>query len=72
MTEEEIAEIRGKQVDVSLMDIAIVKGHAYAQGYNTYIGKIEDREGYMYLKQGYTDGFLAGFAHRIGGGYGGG
>ena len=28
MTEEEIAEIRGKQVDVSLMDIAIVKGHA--------------------------------------------
>jgi len=69
MTEEEIALIRGiEQVDVSLTDIAITKGHAYAQGYNTYIGKIEDREGYMYLKQGYTDGFLAGFAHRMGGG----
>ena len=61
-----------EQVDVSLIDIAITKGHAYAEGYNTYIGKIEDREGYMYLKQGYTDGFLAGFAHRIGGGHGGG
>jgi hypothetical protein len=71
MTEEEIAEIRGiEQVDVSLLDIAITKGHAYAQGYNTYIGRIEDREGYHHLKQGYQDGFLAGFAFRMEGGHG--
>ena len=59
-----------EQVDVSLLDIAITKGHAYAQGYNTYIGRIEDREGYHHLKQGYQDGFLAGFAFRMGGGHG--
>ena len=71
MTEEEIAEIRGiEQVDVSLADIAIVKGHAYAQEYNTYTGRVEDKPNYHALKQGYQDGFLAGFAHRLGGGDG--
>jgi hypothetical protein len=59
-----------EKVDISIIDIAITKGHSYAQGYNTYLGKIEDREGYMYLKQGFTDGFLAGFAHRMVGGHG--
>ena len=70
MTEEPLDRVEFDEQATTLLDIAITKGHAYAQGYNTYIGKIEDREGYMYLKQGYTDGFLAGFAHRIGGGHG--
>jgi hypothetical protein len=69
VSEEEIAEIRGiEQEDVSLVDIAIVKGHAYAQEYNTYTGRVEDKPNYHALKQGYQDGFLAGFAHRLGGG----
>jgi len=70
MTEEEIAEIRGiEQEDVSLADIAIVKAHAYAQEYNTYTGRVEDKANYHALKQGYQDGFLAGFAHKMGGGH---
>ena len=63
MTEEEIAEIRGiEQVDVSLADIAIVKGHAYA---NHIAHPIK----YAELKEAYKEGFLAGFAHKMGGGH---
>ncbi len=68
MTGEMTSE--GYELQTTLLDIAITKGHAYAQGYNTYIGRIEDREGYHALKQAYQDGFLAGFAHRMGGGHG--
>jgi hypothetical protein len=72
MTEEEIAEIRGiEQEDVSLYDIAVVKSYSYSQEYNRHSGQVEDKEGYPYLKQGYIAGFLAGFAHRMGGGHGG-
>jgi len=56
----------------TLTDIAITKGHAYAQEYNPSTGRVEDKPNYHALKQGYVEGFLAGFAHRIGGGHGGG
>ena len=70
MTEEEIAEIRGiEQEDVSLYDIAVVKSYSYSQEYNRYSGQVEDKEGYPYLKQGYIAGFMAGFAHKMGGGH---
>lgn len=69
MTEEEIALIRGiEQEEVSLMDIAIVRGHAYAQEYNPSTGRVEDKPNYHALKEGYVHGFLAGFAYRMGGG----
>ncbi len=70
MTEEEIAEIRGiEQVDVSLADIAIVKGHNYAHEYNPSTGKATMKSNYGEIKKAYQDGFLAGFAFRMGGGH---
>jgi hypothetical protein len=65
MTEEEIAEIRGiEQVDVSLADIAIVKGHEYANARAPNNVRL-----YGDMKDAYKEGFLAGFAHRMGGGH---
>jgi hypothetical protein len=67
MTEEEIAEIRGiEQEGVSLADIAIIKGHEYAKerAYN-------NRVLYGDMKDAYKEGFLQGFAFRMGGGHGG-
>lgn len=52
----------------SIMDIAIVRGHAYAQEYNPSTGRVEDKPNYHALKEGYVHGFLAGFAYRMGGG----
>ena len=70
MTEEEIALIRGiEQEEVSLMDIAIVKAHAYAQQYNEHTGRVEDKPNYHALKEGYVHGFLYGVAYRMGGGH---
>jgi len=56
----------------ALIDIALVKAYNYCQEYNPTSGQTQMKDGYRYLKQGYVDGFLAGFAHRIGGGHGGG
>ena len=56
----------------TLMDIAISKGYIYSQEYDPCSGRVVDKDGHAYLKQGYVEGFLAGFAHRIGGGHGGG
>ena len=53
----------------NLMDVAIVRGHAYAQEYNKWTGTIEDKPNYHALKEGYVHGFLAGFAHKMGGGH---
>lgn len=52
----------------ALTEIAITKAYTYAEQYNPYTGRAEDKEGYMYLKQGFTDGFLAGVAFRLTGG----
>ena len=56
----------------TLLDIAISKGYIYSQEYDPCSGRVVDKDGHAYLKQGYVEGFLAGFAHRIGGGHGGG
>lgn len=66
MTEEEIAEIRGiEQEGVSLANIAIIKGHAYANALAP-----NSRVLYGDMKDAYKEGFLQGFAHRMGGGDG--
>ena len=51
----------------TLLDIAITKAFNYSQEYNPYSGQVQDKNGHAYLKQGYIDGFLAGFAHKMGG-----
>jgi hypothetical protein len=62
MTKEKMAD------DVTLYTIARVKAHSFAQEYNPSSGKVEDRHFYHALKQGYVDGFLAGFEHKLTGG----
>ena len=62
MTKEKMAD------DITLYKIAIVKAYAYCEEYNPYTGKTEDKTGASYLKQGYVDGFLAGFSHKLTGG----
>lgn len=49
----------------SINDIAIVKSYAYCDEYNTNTGKVEPKQGARFLKEGYIDGFLAGFAYKI-------
>jgi len=49
----------------NLTGLAIVKAHAFAQEYNPTNGRIEDRPNYHALKEGYTEGFLAGFVYKI-------
>lgn len=62
--------LKKKELDeeFSLFNIAVVKSYAYCEEYNPYTGKTEEKQGAKLLKQGYVDGFLAGFAHRMGGG----
>ena len=49
----------------NIMGLAIVKAHAFSQEYNPTYGIVEDRQGYHYLKEGYTAGFLAGFEFKF-------
>jgi hypothetical protein len=54
--------------EITLYSIAQVKAFDYMQEYNPYTGRTEDKQGANLLKQGYIDGFMAGFAHRLTGG----
>lgn len=49
----------------NLMGLAIVKAHAFSQEYDSNTGRVKDRLGYHYLKEGYTAGFLKGFEYRF-------
>lgn len=49
----------------SIMDIAMVKAWNYIQEYNPTNGRVEEKRGGAYLREGYIEGFLAGFTHRI-------
>jgi hypothetical protein len=51
----------------AIIDIALVKSYTYCEEYDTSSGQVKMRDGHRYLKQGFVDGFLAGFAHRLGG-----
>ena len=51
--------------ETTLYGIASTKAHAYAQEYNRHTGRVEDKPNYHALKEGYTAGFLEGFAHRL-------
>ena len=49
----------------NLTGLAIVKAHNFSREYNPTTGRIDDRQGYLHLKEGYTAGFLAGFVYKI-------
>jgi hypothetical protein len=52
----------------TLYEIALVKSYLFTQEYNPVSGQVQDRDGYRFLKEGYIEGFLAGFAYRLTGG----
>jgi hypothetical protein len=54
---------------LTLYTVASIKAHDYAQDYNPHTGRVEDKPNYHALKQGFMDGFLAGVAHKLGGGH---
>ena len=57
--------------DITLYSIASVKAYNYCMEYDKYSGREVEKLGSMYLKKGYMEGFMAGFAHKMGGGHGG-
>ena len=63
--EQAITEKGAWDNDITLYTIAQVKSYAYCEEYNPTTGRTEQKKGYLLLKEGYVDGFLAGFAHRL-------
>jgi len=51
-----------------LYNIALVKSYIFTQEYNPSSGRVEPRQGEQYLKEGYVEGFLAGFEYKFTGG----
>ena len=49
----------------TLYEIALVKSYSFIQEYNPISGQVEDKHGYLLLKEGYIEGFLAGFSHKL-------
>ena len=49
----------------TIYNIALVKSYAYTQEYNPTNGRVSDRQGHHLLKEGYIDGFMAGFAYKF-------
>ena len=48
-----------------LYDIALVKSYIFTHEYNPSSGRVEPRQGGQYLKEGYVEGFLAGFEYKF-------
>jgi hypothetical protein len=59
MTTEKMAD------DITLYTIASVKSYNYMMEYDPNSGIEVERLGANFLKQGYIDGFIAGFTHRL-------
>ena len=49
----------------SLLEIAMVKAWNYAHEYDPVSGREVEKHGFYELRDGYIQGFLAGFAYRI-------
>ena len=67
----ELREYLDNCTSTDLTSIAITKGHMFSQEYDKNSGRVVDRQGYHYLKEGYVAGFLAGVAFRMSGGHDG-
>ena len=62
MTKDEMAD------GITLYTIAQVKSYNYMMEYDPNSGSEVEKAGSNFLKQGYIDGFLAGFEHKLTGG----
>jgi hypothetical protein len=49
----------------TLLDIAMLKAWNFCMEYEPVSGREVERLGARFLKEGYIDGFLAGFAHKF-------
>jgi hypothetical protein len=63
--EQMIEEIKEAHDDITLYSIASVKAYNYCMEYDSCKGIEVERSGSNYLKQGYIDGFIAGFTHKL-------
>ena len=59
MTKDEMAD------NITLYTIASVKSYNYMMEYDPNSGVEVERLGANFLKQGYIDGFIAGFSHKL-------
>jgi hypothetical protein len=59
MTKEEMAD------GITLYTIASVKSYNYMMEYDPNSGGEVEKSGANFLKQGYIDGFIAGFTHKL-------
>ena len=62
---EMMIEANKAKEDHTIYDIAIVKSYAYTEEYNPTNGRTEPRKGAVYLKEGFVDGFMAGFTYKF-------
>lgn len=53
--------------DIDILGIAMVKAFNHGHEYDPVSGRAVEKTGYLYLKDGYVQGFLDGFAHKFGG-----
>jgi hypothetical protein len=63
--EQVIAEKGAWADDITLYTIASVKSYNYMMEYDPNSGIEVERAGSNFLKQGYIDGFIAGFTHKL-------
>jgi hypothetical protein len=59
MTKEEMTD------GITLYTIASVKSYNYMMEYDPNSGSEVEKSGANFLKQGYIDGFIAGFAYKL-------
>jgi hypothetical protein len=50
---------------ITLYTIASVKAYNYCMDYDSCRGREVEKAGSNFLKQGYMDGFIAGFTHKL-------
>lgn len=53
--------------EINILSIAMVKSYAYMMEYDPVSGREVEKTGHVYLKDGYIQGFLDGFAFKFGG-----
>jgi hypothetical protein len=67
MTQEQIDHDQAEQ-DLTMYTIASVKAYNYMMEYDPNSGSEVEKSGSSFLKQGYIDGFIAGFTYKLTGG----
>lgn len=65
MMEEEAKDPFGYPDGFNLVQIAMTKAWNYAHEYDPCSGREVEKAGFHYLREGYIEGFMAGFAHKF-------